>query len=373
MARKPLGVLVVEDSPTVRRFLRERIEAEPDLYVAGEAGDGASGVELVARLHPDVIVIDIRMPRLDGVELTRRVMATQPTPILVFCARSDQDGVQRGFEALQAGAMALIEKPHPGRGASPADVGQELVAKLRVLAGVRAVTRRAAGRGASPGGAPPAERPTSPSPAISSPSPGPPLAVLGGRVDCVAIGASTGGPAATLELLRGLPADLAAPVLVAQHMTPGFMGELARWLDRESALGVGIATGGERPQPGRVYLAPDDQSLSLSAEGALVCDGRPAEARLRPSVDLLFRSVAERCGSRALGVLLSGMGQDGVEGLRELYRRGGLAFAQDPTTCVVASMPQSAIEGGFVSEVLAPAAMGPRILRLVGTRRLPGP
>lgn len=348
-----LSVLVVEDSATVRRFLRDTLEADPRILVVGEAGDGEEGVAAVQRLAPDVVVMDVSMPRLDGVEATRRIMRTRPTPILIFCAASDVPGAARGFEALEAGALALVEKPAPG--ADLVALGRALVERVRVIAGVRPVRRWSVAREPAP------PRPRSAAPAPPS---GPHRAPR--TVAAVGIAASTGGPAAALEVLRVLPADLRAPILLAQHITPGFTQGLVRWLDREVPLEVAVATSGEEARPGRVYVAPDDHSLWLTRTGRLSCERRPES--IRPSADLLFESLAQVHGREALGVILTGMGDDGARGLAALHAAGALTLAQEPESCVVASMPRAAIAAGAIRDVLPLADLGPRVRRAVNGR-----
>lgn len=345
-----IGVLLVEDSPTVRGFLRQALAADPGIMVLGEASDGEAGVAAVERLRPDVVVLDIHMPRLDGVEATRRIMRARPTPILIFCGRADAPGAAQGFDALQAGALALIEKPGPG--ADLAGIARELVERVRVIAGVRPVRRwTTPSRGA-------------PLPAALAPPPGPPRAR---PIEVVAIGASTGGPAAVVELLRGLPADLAAPVLLAQHITPGFTQGLVEWLGREVALRVVVAAAGEAPRPGCVHVAPDDRSLTVSAGRRMQVERRP-EGTIRPSIDLLFESVARAWEGAGAGVLLTGMGDDGARGLLALHDRGGLTIAQTPDSCVVPSMPRSAIALGAVDHILPVEAIAPRLCAAVLAR-----
>lgn len=349
---RPLCVLLVEDSATVRAWLRDALDQDPRLHVVGEARDGLEGVRLGRVLRPDLVVLDIDLPGLDGVEVTRRLLALQPVPILVFCGTTG-DPAHRGFEALRAGAMALVEKPRPGGDRSPAAAAREVVERLHVLAGVRAVRWRA-------------KFGTPPTPRTPPPLDGP------GRVDVVGIAASTGGPAALATILGRLPADLRAPVLVAQHMTPGFTDGLARWLSSVGRLPVVVARGGERPAPGTVYLAADGCSLWLGATGLLGCDRRPDGALVRPSCDLLLDSLARTARERALGVVLTGMGSDGAAGLRALRAAGGRTLAQEAASCAVASMPLAALEAGGAEEALPLEALAARIVRLAGLAGAPG-
>jgi len=366
MPGKLINVLLVEDSATVRAYLRDLVAGQPDMLVVGEAFDGLDGVQKTKRLRPDVVVMDIHMPRLDGVEAIRKIMAEQPTSIVIFCARSDAAGVSRSFEGLKAGALALVEKPNVVSGREQCQTGQELVQRLRVLSGIRPVRRRAprSAGGATPapaarrlGGsetprvtpgtladAPPARRPT--------------------RVDLLAIGASTGGPAALAAVLKGLDRQRVPPIVIAQHIMAGFTAGMADWLGTEVGMPVRVAAPGQLPLRGVAYLAPDDRSLTLDSSGRLRCPNKPTDG-IRPSVDLLFESAADALGPRAVGVLLTGMGDDGAAGMATLRRRGAWTIAQSAEGCVVFGMPKAAIERGAACQVAQLDQIGAELTALI--------
>jgi two-component system, chemotaxis family, protein-glutamate methylesterase/glutaminase len=347
-ARGVCCVLLVDDSATVRAHLRQSIEADPRLHVVGEAPDGEEGLRLLRRLRPDIVVLDVDMPRMDGVEFVRRTLAELPTPVVLFASASDARSAARGLRALEAGALELVEKPRVG-GTTSAEATRRLLDRLHVLAGVRPTTRPIPGL------------PAAPHQAQGRTPPG-----VGRRIEAIAFAASTGGPAVLAQILRGLP-RAEVTCYVAQHMTPGFVGGLASWLDGETALEVRVAARCEVPRRGCVYLAGDGCDLHLSADGHLISDDR-RHRLVHPSCDELLSSVARRHGAGAAGVILTGMGDDGLEGMRSLYRAGARTLAQEPTTCVVGSMPQHAIDAGCVNEILSPERIASRLALLLGGR-----
>lgn len=334
-----IRALVVDDSPTSRALLVAMLGSDPEIEVIGEAQDGRIAVELTARLRPDVIVMDIQMPRLDGIGATREIMRQTPTPIVITSGTLDVREVVVSMNALSAGALALFPKPEGPASPSFEKESQHFIATVKAMANVKLVSRR--GREAIPA---PAIREHPP---ITARAPSRPAGI-------VAIAASTGGPAALHRLLADLPDDFAVPVLVVQHMAVGFSQGFARWLSGAGGLRVKLADDGEALAPGTVYICPDGKHLVTERRGFAALTDAPPIGGFRPSGTALFESVARAYGSEAVAVMLSGMGRDGVEGLYELRRAGGRVFAQSEQSCVVFGMPREAVEQGLV-DATAPA------------------
>ncbi len=334
---RPVRVLVADDSDLFRDVLARVIGADPGFEVVASAADGNQAARLARALKPDVITMDINMPDADGFSGIARIMAETPTPILVLTV-SPEETV--GFRALSLGALDILEKPRAE--ADLDEYGATLRSRLRLLAGVRVIRHLRGLR---------QERSAAARP--------------GGHSDLVVVGASLGGPRALASLLRGLPAGFAAPVLVVQHIAEGFTEGLANWLDQECQLEVRTAGDGDPLRPGRVLLAPTGRHL-LATRGQARLSDAPAVDSFKPSVTPLFLSAAESYGSRACGVILTGMGRDGAEGLKALKRAGGHTIAQDEASSAVFGMPRAAIETGAVDRVL-PLEEIPRALQeLVG-------
>lgn len=333
-----IRVLVVDDSPVVRTILVSMLESAPGFQVVGEAKDGEEAVRLTASLRPDVITMDIRMPRLDGLEATRQIMRTTPTPIVVVASSVYESDLNIAFNAVEAGALTVVEKP---RGLSETEfdvVRDQLVTTVRLMSDVQVVTLWSSDQQATQVtrrpvrlGAGPAVRP-----------------------ELIAIGASTGGPGILHQILRGLPSDFSIPIAVVQHITPGFGQGFAHWLSSVTPLQVAIAQDGERLAPGRVFIAPDDRHMTVSAGGIIRLERSELVSGRRPSATRLFESAAKTYGAAALGIILSGMGEDGVDGLEAVRQAGGRVIAQNEESCVVFGMPKVAVERGIVDQVLAP-------------------
>jgi len=353
----PIRVLVVEDSVTQRRQLVTLIQKAPDMEVIGQARNGMEAIELVEKLRPDVISMDIRMPHLGGLEATREIMREFPTPIVIVShASSDAD---MAMAAMQAGALAAIEKPPASTDPHYARRCEELVSTLRLMARVRVIRHWNNHSRPLPK--------TGPLLATSQP-------LLAPVPEIVVIGASAGGPGALAAVLGKLPADFALPVLIVQHLTAEFMPGLAEWLNRAGPLPVRLAVGGELPLPGQVLLAPGGAHLRLSIEGRVVLDSIRGSYRHQPAVDALFKSTADCYGSRAIGIVLTGMGDDGAAGLRLMRDAGARTIAQNEETCVVFGMPAAAIERGAAEFVLPLEKIGSAIRALCsrGERKTDG-
>jgi len=336
-----IRVLVADDSPTARTLMVEILKSDPELTVVGTAKDGAEAVELAKTLRPQLVTMDVEMPRMDGFEATKEIMIEAPTRIVVVTARVEGAEEAVSMPALRAGAVCVVRKPPSPRAAGHATEAQQLLATVKAMAEVKVVRHtRAPGVRARP--TRPGER--------------------GARV--VAIAASTGGPAVLYRILSELPADLAAPVLVVQHISRGFISGLAGWLNAASGLKVRIAVADEVIAPPTVYLAPDDRHLGMN-DGRIVLSTAEPIGGFRPSASFLFESVARGYGAGAVAIVLTGMGDDGMAGLRALRAAGGRVLAQDEKTSVVFGMPGAAVAADLADEVLSVEDIAARITALV--------
>jgi len=350
MPPSPIKVLVVEDSPVAQLLLVHIINSDPRLTVLGAANSGEEALEFLKRNKPDVIVMDIHMPGMDGYETTRRIMETEPVPIVVCSASFNPSEVANTFRAMEVGALALVAKPVGLGHDEYENMARELTETVRLMSEVKVVKRwpRTPRMGAPVG-----------VPSVHD------LPASSASVKVVAIGASTGGPIALQAILAGLPGDFPAPVLIVQHMTPGFLDGLAEWLQQSTGFPVHIATPNEVPRPGHAYLAPDGAHLGVDAAGHVVLSRSDPENGLRPSVAHLFRTVAENQGKNAIGVLLTGMGKDGAAELKLMKEKGAVTVAQDKATSVVHGMPGEAIRLEAVVHVLPPERIAEALIRFM--------
>jgi two-component system chemotaxis response regulator CheB len=342
-----IRVLVVDDSITVRERLVDALSADPDLLVVGQADDGKTAIELCVKLRPDVVTLDMMLPIMTGLAATEYIMAHCPTPILIVSASTNRGELFRTYEALAAGALDVLEKP---TGAEIGDAWErKLVSTVKLLSRIRVITHVRA--------------------KLSSP-PRPRLEATprgeSSRCDLVAIGASTGGPAAILEILSALPSTFPLPVLIVLHIGEAFATALADWLDGLCPLAVSFAKDGEPLPPagrGRVILAPPDRHLVLR-DGRLRLTSTPERHSCRPSVDELFEAIAREAGDRCAACLLTGMGKDGATGLLAIRRMGGVTIAQDEPSSVVFGMPREAIALGAAEQVLSIRDIAPALKKL---------
>lgn len=342
----PIRVLLVEDSPVALLLLAHLVGSDPRLVVAGTAEDGEAGVAAAAHLRPDIVVMDIHLPKLDGFKAARRIMESCPTRIIMVTASTSAADVASTFQALDAGALAVLGKPvGPGDPAYEAGAA-EFIQTIKLMAEVPVVRRWK--RPAGPAGVIPASLPTT-----------------AAEVRVVALGASTGGPIALQEILKRLPRDLPVPLLIVQHISPGFAEGFAEWLGKSSGFPVRVAAQGELALAGTAYVAPCGAHLRLLADGRIDLVDAPEEHGTRPSVSFLFRSLAVTFGPAAIGVLLTGMGRDGAKELMQLREAGAVTIAQDAESSIVFGMPGEAVALGAATYVLSPDAIAAALERLL--------
>lgn len=321
MTTPRVRVLIADDSSTVRDALTALLRDERNLEVVGTAADGVEAFEKARALRPDVITMDVAMPRMDGLEATAAILAETPTRVLIVSSISIDAEVDLSFRAVSAGALEVIAK-HRGSPDGLRAWGRRLAESIRLMAEVPVITRR---RRAGPL---------------------PHTVARGGRVDVLGIVASTGGPPALAKIVTELSRDLPIPVLVAQHISHGFTAGLVRWLAAVSSLSVGIARGGEAVRAGYVYLPPDGCHLEVDSQGLIRLPRAMDPYDASPSGDRLLKSIADAYGRRGGGLILTGMGSDGASGLLALKHAGGQTLVQDEASCVVFGMPKAALHNG---------------------------
>ena len=346
-----IKVLVVDDSALMRRVIWGLLEEDPEIEVVGSAVDGQDAIEKVHKLKPDVVTLDVEMPKLDGLQTLGYLMSESPVPCIMLSAYTPR-GAETTLKALDYGATDFVQKPSGAISLNLERVKDELLSKVKVAKGID--LRRLPFR---PGGdaALPALTVAKPKPIVD-------------RGSVVAIGTSTGGPRALASLLPMLPKGFPAPVLVVQHMSAGFTASLAARLDKECGNRVKEAEQGEILEAGTIYLAPGDWHMEVGRVGGVVkvkLDQRPPILGVRPSVDLLFQSVAETYGPKAVGVVLTGMGRDGAKGLKAMKAKNAQTLAQDEASSVVYGMPRAAYASGAVDKVLPLNQMAQGIVELL--------
>lgn len=348
-----IRVMIVEDSRVVREFLEYLIGADPRLEVIASVGSAEQALRILHDTSPDVISMDIRLPGMNGFEATQRIMAEQPTPIVVVSASVEAEDLKVSMNALRAGALSVIEKPVGRTHVDYEPLAARLCTQLVLMSQVKVVRQRMGTRSGLPGS----------------------MAARNADVrrDCsghhpssyrmVGLVASTGGPNALQHVLDNLGPDFPLPVLLVQHMTTSFMEGFVSWLAASSPLKVVLAKDGELPRRGRVYVAPADRHLRVHGTYLRLDDSPPVNAQ-RPSGTVLFQSLAHSFGPRSIGVLLTGMGEDGAIGLKALQQAGAYTIAEDESTAVVYGMPGVAVRLGAVCESLPLERIGPRLQQL---------
>lgn len=355
-----INTLVVDDTILYRRVIREAVEALPGCVCAGTAADGAAALERIAQGGIDLVLLDVEMPVLNGLDTLRRIKREYPRVGVIMVSGVNKDAAATTITALQEGALEFVPKPE---GADPAASREILVSQLRRHVEAFQTQRLLDEARRVPAASAPAVSPPPVADAGASPRNRP------AKIELVAIGISTGGPNALHELLPRLPANLAAPVLIVQHMPPVFTASLARSLDKQSPLRVEEVVQTTPISAGGVYIAPGGKHMVLcrNAEGVLELglNENPPENNCRPAVDVLFRSVSAHVGGSALSVVMTGMGTDGCKGARAIRQQGGVCLAQEESTCVVYGMPRAVVEAGLADEAVPLGQMHERIMAWV--------
>ncbi len=332
-----IRVLVADDSAVMRSALSRLLEADKDIHVVGVAKDGLNAVQQVAALDPDVVTLDLEMPVMNGLEALQRIMRDYPRPVIMFSSLT-VEGAEATFDALSLGAFDYVPKPS-GYSSSTAAVRDELIAKVKAAYASR-VRRAAIGVHSSP---------------VVQSLPRPRIAQAPSNVSLVCVGTSTGGPAALQRILPVLPADFPVPMLVVQHMPPGFTEPFARRLNGLCQVQVREASQGQPLEPHTVSIAPAGWQMTVHRRGSRLAVGlskEPAGMLHMPSVDVMMLSVAETCGNHAVGVILTGMGSDGEHGMRALHSCGALTIGQNEHSCAVYGMPRACAEQGTLHHIL---------------------
>lgn len=335
-----IKVLVVDDSAFMRKAISTMLDKDPGIKVIGTARDGQEGLDMVRKLDPDVVTMDIEMPKMDGLTALRHIMMEAPRPVLMVSSLTTE-GAEATLKAMELGAVDFIPKQLSKVSLDIIKIEKDLIARVKTVA-MRKMRHTAAVR-------PTAKRPVAP---VRKP-----VAAKNGRPvrDVVAIGVSTGGPPVVQKILSALPADFPASIVIAQHMPAAFTGPFAKRLDGVSKLTVKEAENGDVLKPGHVFVAPGGKHIVLDQKISrvdVVVTPEPSEALYKPSANVLISSVAEAVGRRALGVILTGMGNDGCEGVRDLKGKGGKAIAQSDATCVVYGMPKAIVDENLADHIV---------------------
>lgn len=347
--QSPIRVLLVDDSAVTLAVIRRILAGAPEIHVAGTAANGKEALDMIPALQPDVICTDLHMPLMGGLEFTRQVMERFPRPILVLSVSVQKEQTDNIFRLLEAGAIDVMAKPRePAMPGNELDA-RELVTKIKVLAGVVVIRRR---------------RKESSLKATAAASDDLPV-IEAAAPDMIGIGASTGGPQAFKEILSHLPGSLPVPLLCVQHISEGFLQGMVDWLAEECPLKIVTAETGIVPRPGTVYFPREGTHLVLDGQGRLECSYAPHIDGHRPSISITFKSLARQFGWRAAGVLLTGMGRDGVDGMAAIARAGGTTIAQDEDSSIIFGMPKEAITADAARYVLPLPKIAPALLRLL--------
>ena len=343
-----IKVLIIDNSNVVREFLAYILASDPTIQIAGFANDGADAVAAVREMRPDVITMDIHMQNIDGFEATRAIMENVPTPIVIVSASNSVKEIATTFKALDAGALTVVQRPFGIGHIEHETTARELIQMVKLMSEIKVVKRHVNLQ---------KER------VLATPL-FVPTQKISKEIQLIAIGASTGGPPVLNKIFSLLPLDLPVPLLIVQHITHGYTKGFVEWLSDVSHFPVHIAVHNQKPSAGNGYVAPDGFYMGITRGSRIILSENISKNGLLSSVDFLFRSVSQELGSQVLGVLLTGMGRDGVEGLKMLKDRGAVTIAQDKDSSVVHGMPGEAIKIDAASYILSPEAIATMLTNL---------
>lgn len=355
MGEKKIRVAVVEGCEGDLNVLTRIMESDPEIEVVGTAVTGKEAVKIAERLKPAVMIIGSSMPAMNGLEAIAKIMSTHPLPIVMVCASPGSGKSSMADRGMKAGAVAVIDKPQTMPGSDDTPASRRLVNTVKLMSEVKVVRRREKRSASGPVGA-------------GTQHGGDQRRRRRGAPRVVVIGVSTGGPGVLKSILSCLPASYPIPIVIAQHIAVGFTDSMVGWLDQICSLTIKVAVSGERIRPGSVYVAPGGKNIKIAESGRLVLLPSRSKDAPCPSVDLLFQSVIEQYGAESVGILLTGMGRDGAEGLKQMKETGAVTIVQDETSSTVFGMPGEAIKLGGAVHVLPPDEIAAKLEELAGTR-----
>lgn len=333
-----IKVLVVDDSPTVQVLMEHILTSDKDIEVIGKASNGVEALKFLEIMKPDVITMDINMPYMNGFEATQRIMETTPIPVIIVTALFDSTDVEKTFQAIQAGAVSVVEKPVSVRNENYKDICKNIINKVKLMSEIKVIRRKF--------------RNNKDSSKVLKIEANVNKDFINKKI--VVIGVSTGGPPILKNIFSNLTESISIPILVVQHITPGFIKGLVDWLRQETKLPIHIALNGQDVLPGHIYFAPDDYHMEIMHNGKISLNKQEKINGLRPTVSHLFKSAANVYGKNSIGILLSGMGRDGAEELKFLKEKGALTIAQNKESSIVYGMPGEAVKINAARYILSP-------------------
>lgn len=342
---KKINVLIVDDSPTACEVIKQIIEVDPTLNLAGTAKNGKDALKWLETNSADIITMDIMMPEMDGFETTKRILEKHPIPIIIVSGITDVNEIKYSFKAMEVGALCVVPKPMGPNSKHYAESANSLKKMIKIFSEVKLITRKFN--------------------TSNEPITLPPKQLCSKSIEAVALGASLGGPQAIKKIINDLPANFPLPIFIVQHISSGFVNGLVDWLNVESPLKIHVAQNNQTAKPGNVYIAPDNYHMEVKKGGIISLLNTAPEDGIKPSVGHLFQSMSTAYGPNSIGVILTGMGHDGAEGLRTMKEAGAITIAQSEESCIVFGMPQQAIRIGGASEIVPLKDIAANILNLI--------